>query len=120
MELNVKAADNLRRQPLIAVAATFTAEPLEETLRFWIEQMGLEANIEFAPYNQVFQELLNPTSLLSQNADGINVVLVGFEDWMRYDAVRHEDAITHWAEKLERYVEDLTGALRLASEQRST
>ena len=69
----------------VAVSATFTAEPILESLAFWMRELGLDAAIEFAPYNQVFQELLNPGSLLSQNQAGINVILLRTEDWLRYN-----------------------------------
>ncbi|MGZ3413543.1 MAG: HAD-IIIC family phosphatase [Isosphaeraceae bacterium] len=69
----------------IAVAASFTAEPVLGTLAFWMKELGLNAAIEFAPYNQVFQELLNPASLLSQNHGGMNVILLRPEDWLRFN-----------------------------------
>src|SRR5579862_9639742 len=67
----------------IAIAATFTAEPLQATLNFVFEQAGLAFDVRFAPYNQVFQELLGPTSLLRRNAGGIDAVLVRVEDFTR-------------------------------------
>ena len=67
----------------VAVAATFTAEPVHEALDFWMGELGLPASVEFAPYNQVFQQLLDPMSRLSQNRRGVNVVLVRPEDWLR-------------------------------------
>ncbi len=69
----------------LAISATFTVEPLEESLRFWMQELDGDAEIEFAPYNQVFQQLLDPTSLLSQNQTGINLILIRFEDWQRYE-----------------------------------
>ncbi|NJR57182.1 MAG: AMP-binding protein, partial [Acaryochloris sp. CRU_2_0] len=71
----------------LAITATFTAEPLTDSLQFWQQQLEpeLEWWMEFAPYNQVFQQLLDPSSLLRQNQRGINVVLVRLEDWIRYD-----------------------------------
>ena len=71
-----------RSAPTIAVAATFTADPVADSLSFWMEELDLGVRVEFAPYSQVFQELLNPSSLLSTNAGGLNVVLVRLEDWM--------------------------------------
>ena len=56
----------------IAIAATFTREPLEESLSFWMEKLGIACQIEFAPYNQVFQQLMDPNSLLMQNKGGIS------------------------------------------------
>ncbi|MCA1601397.1 MAG: hypothetical protein LC776_07060, partial [Acidobacteria bacterium] len=49
----------------IAITATFTAEPIEESLSFWMQELDISSEIEFAPYNQVFQQLLDPASLLS-------------------------------------------------------
>ncbi len=65
----------------IAITANFTAEPIEESLGFWMQELNISSEIEFAPYNQVFQQLLDPASLLSTKQHGINVVLVRFEDW---------------------------------------
>ena len=70
--------------PLLAISATFTAEPLAETLAFWMRQLGFAYQVRFAPYNQVFQQLLDPSGLLAGNRDGINVLLVRFEDWARF------------------------------------
>ncbi len=65
----------------IAIAATFTAEMVAETVEYWMEEFGIKAKVEFAPYNQVYQELLGENSLLSNNKQGVNVVLVRLEDW---------------------------------------
>jgi hypothetical protein len=43
----------------IAIAATFTAEPLSASLQYWLDQLKIPAKIEFAPYNQVVQALLD-------------------------------------------------------------
>jgi FkbH-like protein len=67
----------------VAIAATFTAEPLLPSLRFMLNAAGLSLGISFAPYNQVFQQLLTSTSLLAGNDGGINVVLVRVEDFTR-------------------------------------
>ncbi len=69
--------------PLLAIAATFTSEPIAAPLEFWIDELGWDYQVVFSPYNQVFQQLLDPESLLARNRDGLNVVLVRFEDWSR-------------------------------------
>src|SRR5437868_10483989 len=68
----------------IAMAATFTAEPVKKSLAFWTEKLGSAAQIDFAPYNQVFQQLLDAGSLLGKNQQGANVILLRLEDWQRY------------------------------------
>jgi FkbH-like protein len=67
----------------IAIAATFTAEPLADYLAFWMQALGVEPRIRFAPFNQVFQELLDPSGVLAQNSAGTNVLLVRWADWLR-------------------------------------
>lgn len=80
---NAQPADEL---PL-CVASTFTAEPLEDSLRFWGEQIGRPVRVEFAPYNQVFQQLLDPASAFHRNKSGVNMIVLGLDDWV--DARRH-------------------------------
>jgi hypothetical protein len=71
--------------PTIAISATFTAEPVEESLRFWLDELGWRDAIRFAPFNQVFQQLLDPASLLAANHSGVNLLLVRLEDWGRQE-----------------------------------
>ena len=66
----------------LAISATFTAEPVQDALEFWMQQLDLSAQVSFAPYHQVFQQLLDPTSLLANNRQGLNVILIRFEDWL--------------------------------------
>lgn len=110
----------MEKPATIAITATFTAEPLEAVLHFWMHELDLPLTLAFAPYNQVFQQLLDPTSLLAQNHQGINVVLIRFEDWL-------PDAMTTGAvqpgapcaseawEALERHVDDLIRAVHAAT-----
>ncbi len=99
----------------IAVAATFTAEPLEDALAFWAAELGLPAAVEFAPYGQVFQELLDPTSLLSRNRRGVNVALVRPEDWLRALPGSGSGGGPEVREALERNAADLVAAARGAA-----
>jgi FkbH-like protein len=66
----------------IAISATFTAEALQPGLAFWAGELGLDHEIRFAPYNQVFQQLLDPAGLFRRNRGGFNVALVRFQDWL--------------------------------------
>ena len=65
----------------VVVASTFTAEPVEDSLRFWGDYLGLPIQVGFAPYNQVFQQLLSPESQLRRNKDGFNAILLNLRDW---------------------------------------
>ncbi len=69
----------------INIMSTFTAEPIEDYLVWWGTKFGYKSDVKFAKYNQVFQELLNPESMMSGNIGGIDVALIRFEDFIRYE-----------------------------------
>jgi hypothetical protein len=94
--------------PAIAISATFTAEALEPVLAFWLRELKLDYQIRFASYNQVFQELLDPSGLLAGNRSGLNVLLVRFEDWVRF---RDHVSIA----ELEEHVQHFVSAVRSAA-----
>ena len=80
-----KAARRRQQKQNIAIASTFTAGLLEAPLTFWMKELEIPAGFEFSPYNQVFQQLLDPASLLSRNEHGVNVVLLRLTDWVRFE-----------------------------------
>jgi len=94
--------------PAIAISATFTAEALEPVLAFWLRELKLDYQVRFASYNQVFQELLDPSGLLAGNRSGLNVLLVRFEDWARF-----RDQVT--IAELEEHVQHFVSAVRSAA-----
>ncbi len=101
------------RRPLCAIAASFTAEPLGDVLRFWAERLGLDLEIAFAPYQQVFQQLLDPESLFSRNRSGFNAILLRPEDWLRYEP--SHTGSDDLARKLARHAEDWLQSLKTAA-----
>ena len=102
----------------IAITSTFTAEPVEDALAFWMDELGLPASIKFAPYNQVFQQLLDPASLLATNQHGVNVVTVRIEDWQRFH--RTADSRKDLEASLTQNARDLINAARAAVARSST
>ncbi|MEO1402685.1 MAG: HAD-IIIC family phosphatase [Cyanobacteria bacterium J06635_1] len=112
----------------LTIAATFTAEPLQETLDFWLGQFDLDLSVAFAGYSQVFQQLLDPTSLMAQNQTGINLLLIRIEDWARFqlsaDVSSADGSQEAEADKLktslERSVQDFIGAVDNASRRSPT
>ncbi len=72
--------------PLV-ISATFTAEPIATGLHFWIDSLGMNYELTFAPYNQISQSLLNPGSEFWSGPEGVNVVLLRWEDLDERDAV---------------------------------
>ncbi|HZD31918.1 MAG TPA: condensation domain-containing protein, partial [Candidatus Angelobacter sp.] len=99
-------ASSLACRQTIAIAATYTAEPIQEPLEFWLKQLGVPQKIVFALFNQVFQQLLDPSSELATNQYGANVVLV-----------RIEDLGTAGEAGLDAGIQEFLGALRTAVER---
>jgi FkbH-like protein len=75
----------------IAIGGTFTTEPLEDPLRFWLNELEIPSRIKFAPYNQVFQQLLDPAGVFAANRDGLNVLLIRLSDWPSQANQQHAD-----------------------------
>ncbi|MBZ5721324.1 MAG: amino acid adenylation domain-containing protein, partial [Acidobacteriia bacterium] len=111
------AAKKREQKLTLAITSTFTAEPVEESLAFWMRQLGIPSRIEFAPYNQVFQQLLDSSSLVAQNSGGVNVLLVRLEDWQRLEG---EGAATSLQANVERNVSEFARALRSAAQRTAT
>lgn len=84
-EQQTPSADQVRGLYQIAIAATFTAEPLSPVLAFWQAQLETGFAVEYAAYNQLLQTLLDPAGLFATNHHGLNVVLVRLEDLARFN-----------------------------------
>ena len=106
-ESRLKAKREPARSVPLAVSATFTAEPIEEYIRWWGRRFHLNIESQFAPYNQVFQQILDEESLMNKNS-GLNLLLVRFEDWLREADLPEQKAI----KKLRQDFEYLVGILK--------
>jgi FkbH-like protein/FkbM family methyltransferase len=88
MDRQESRGDDAKPKTGVVVASTFTAEPVEDSLLFWADQLRFPVHVSFAPYNQVFQELLSPSSQLRRNQAGINALLLNLGDWMPDDPAK--------------------------------
>lgn len=66
----------------INITSSFTDAQLDESLKWWMSQYNKKIDVDFSPYNQVFQELANDESTLNTNT-GANIMLLRFEDWLK-------------------------------------
>jgi acyl carrier protein len=106
--LQQAAAARSREQTRVAViAASFTAEPLEEPLSFLLNKVGMNYRVAFAPYHQLFQQLLDPASLL-RTSDELKIVLARFESWLHGESALRSAR----PERLEQIADELIAALR--------
>nr|AID65225.1 nonribosomal peptide synthetase [Cystobacter fuscus] len=100
----------------VVLSATFTVEPVVPYVRWWCERAAIPVQVDVAPYNQVFQQLLDPSSALGRNS-GVNVILARCEDWVR-DAgdLSEDERLAHLSTTFERFV----AALEAQPAERST
>ena len=95
----------------LVLAATFTADPILKSLRFWLRELNLRGQIVLAPYGQVLQQLLNPSSELTSTSRGLGIVLLRIEDWLRELPDSQAQASAVVGPYLERSVDELLKAL---------
>jgi FkbH-like protein len=82
-----------------AVSASFTADPLRQPLLFWGRHLHYGFEARFAPYNQIHQTLLHPSSEFALNTHGVNVVLARLSDLgSSYEQIR--DNVPHLLDDL--------------------
>ena len=105
------AEPSLSSSPGVVLAATFTADPLVDSLSLLLHEAGLTLSVETAPYGQTFQQLLDPTGRFAQNRAGVNVVLLRLEDWLR----RADGNLDLQASAIERNMAALRAAVRSAA-----
>lgn len=66
----------------VNICASFIIEPVKEYMEYWAKEFELNIKVNIAPYNQVFQQLLDPGSLL-HGSKGMNILFIRIEDWLR-------------------------------------
>jgi hypothetical protein len=108
LAIQAAASRGRREVETITVAATFTADPVQDSLLYWLQEVEIAAKVSFAPYNQVFQQLLDPASALNQNRRGLNVILLRFQDWFA-------DHVNKAAANLAQTVREFSAALAAAA-----
>jgi FkbH-like protein len=84
----------------LSVAGTFTAEPMGPVLEFWLGKLGLAFELEWAPFGQLFQSLVEPSGALRSNKGGVAVIFVRRVDLGR-DAGEQEKAASDLRDALE-------------------
>ena len=122
LQIQAKRARAEQQDQTLAIAATFTAEPVEDSLAFWMQQLDIPIKCEFAPFNQIFQQLLQPSSLLATNENGVNVILIRLEDLGRrlHNTITEQHSLNISPPEVERNVLDFLRALATATGSSST
>ncbi len=66
----------------LVIAANFTIEPIDAALSFWNQELQLWSSQEYAPFDQLFQQLLDPASALAADRSATKVILLQPERWL--------------------------------------
>ncbi|QMV39813.1 non-ribosomal peptide synthetase [Cohnella cholangitidis] len=85
----------------VRVASTFTSEPIADTIGHWLEAFGCRTKVSFAPYNQIFQYLMEDREE-SPSQSGATVLLIRPEDWLSPATSAAEDRLSALELELER------------------
>jgi FkbH-like protein len=97
---------------MIRVAASFTTDALLPAVQFWVKELELNAGVETAPYGQLLQSLLDPTSLINGRGRGTNVLLLRVRDWLRELPEDHVADIERVRPYLQQTAHDFEAAVR--------
>ncbi len=98
----------------VAICGTFTTEPIEEPLRFWFDELEIPGRIKFAPYDQVFQQLLDPASLLATNRHGLNVLLIRLDDLGSLPGTTESEGSSTFGQALKSNADEFVRAIQAA------
>ena len=113
LQLQLENSRIQSQKHLLAISSNFTAEPLAESLTYWMQEIQLPAVVEFAGYNQIFQELLNPKSLFGTNELGMNIIVVRLEDWEKGNGGTNQSPdLDHLERNISEFLLSLKGAVQ--------
>ncbi|NET81049.1 MAG: hypothetical protein F6J94_03400 [Moorea sp. SIO1F2] len=70
----------------IKLTATLTAEPLNQSLNLWMEDINIPSKINLSKSNQNVEKIFEKSSIISTKKNGIPVISSSFEDWIRSPA----------------------------------
>jgi len=101
----------IKNKIAIKITGTFTTEPIQSYLEFWFDKLNLSCSVDFPGYNQVFHQLLNPSSEFNLNHYGYNILLIRLEDWL---VEKHsENIISDFIRKIEEFEDSLSSSLQI-------
>jgi FkbH-like protein len=89
----------------ITIASTFVAAPIKDVLEFWLDELDLSWQIEFAAYGQVMQSLLDPDSSFLHIRTGVRVLLIRLEDWLGGGSEELQRTVQEFVRAVEAVVE---------------
>ncbi|MCT4686737.1 HAD-IIIC family phosphatase [Vallitalea sp.] len=117
-EIEINKQDEIKQEgnTNIVLVSNFTITPLQKYLLYYNEMLKTNYNIIEAPYNQIFQQILKPDSLINRNTSGYNIILISIEEWLHYA----EDREIDYQERFTNITKDFIEALKCNSSYSNT
>ena len=91
--LGGRVSNQTKGQPSIVISASFAVDPVIRALDFWSTYLDEPLGAEIAPYAQIYQQLLDPVSVLRTNAYNAAVLCVRWSDFGADDAAQVRAAV---------------------------
>ncbi len=82
---NMQLSNKNKSQLKINLTGSYTIEPIEKNLNYWLEKITIPAVLNFVGFNQIFQQLINPGSDFNSSNSSLNIVFIRFEDILSID-----------------------------------
>jgi amino acid adenylation domain-containing protein/FkbH-like protein len=114
-DFELKAGLHRKHPQAIAICGTFTTEPVQVPLRFWLDELEMPMPIKFAPFDQVFQQLLDPASTLATNRHGLNILLIRLNDWESRTGFPKQSGASAFGQALKHNADEFVRAIHTAA-----
>lgn len=93
--------------PKLNICSSFIMEPIEDVLNFWKEEIEINLDISFTPYNQVEQYLIEYINAeKKKKLDNVELFFVRPVDWIReYSLISENELAALLKRRLSRFME---------------
>ena len=95
----------------VSIVATFTADFIDESLSFLSRELGNPLEVSFAPYGQVFQQLLEPQSEFIKRRSGWNMLLLRVDDLLGLEISINQEVVAEIETKLQQRSQEFCDAV---------
>ena len=106
-----KFESEIMNEQHIVISANFTIEPMASSLKLFLDKLEIPQRVSFTAYNQIFQQLLDSSSLFHQNGQGVNAIFLRVEDLVDLKSVNYKISATE-LEKIALNAADLSSCVQ--------
>ncbi len=75
----------------VNILANYTADPMVPHLNYWMREIGIVAEIDVAPYNQIHQQIIDQQSRFWTSGNSINIILIKADEWADFSISSDND-----------------------------